>query len=164
VRKGLSSILAGAAAICAITALSTVPAQAAPAGQMPPASATMPSATDSALTGIADKKTLKVDPSVTADAPVKLRDAIGITAWSGWESLGGVITSDPSVSSWNSGRLDVFARGTDNALWHKWYQNGWSNWESLGGVLTSAPGAVSWSNGRIDVFVRGTDNALWHKW
>jgi hypothetical protein len=84
--------------------------------------------------------------------------------WSGWEYLGGVLTSEPAVCSWASGRLDVFVRGTDSALWHKWYQNGWSGWESLGGVLTSGPGAVSWGPGRIDVFVAGTDSALWHKW
>jgi hypothetical protein len=59
--------------------------------------------------------------------------------------------------------LDVFVRGGDNALWHKWFQNGWSGWESLGGYLTSSPAAASWSYGRIDVFVRGGDNALWHK-
>ena len=31
--------------------------------------------------------------------------------WSGWESLGGVLTSGPGVSSWSSGRLDVFVQG-----------------------------------------------------
>ena len=86
------------------------------------------------------------------------------SAWQQWESLGGILTSEPTVSSWASGRLDVFGRGTDNALWHKWYDGHWSDWESLGGVLTSGPGAVSWSYGRIDTFGRGTDNALWHKW
>jgi hypothetical protein len=75
-----------------------------------------------------------------------------------------VLTSGPAAASWASGRLDLFVRGTDNALWHKWYSGGWSNWESLGGVLTSDPGAVSWGSDRIDVFVRGTDNQLWHKW
>jgi peptidoglycan hydrolase-like protein with peptidoglycan-binding domain len=82
----------------------------------------------------------------------------------GWESLGGTLTSAPAASSWSSGRLDVFVRGTDNALWHKWFQNGWSGWESLGGILTSNLAAVSWGSGRIDVFVRGTDNAMWHRW
>jgi peptidoglycan hydrolase-like protein with peptidoglycan-binding domain len=86
-------------------------------------------------------------------------------AWHGWESLGGVLTSAPTVSSWAANRLDTFVRGTDNALWHKWWNgSSWSGWESLGGVLTSAPGAVSWGSNRIDTFVRGTDNALWHKW
>jgi hypothetical protein len=68
------------------------------------------------------------------------------------------------VASWSAGRLDVFVRGTDNAMWHKWFQNGWSGWESLGGVLTSGPAAASWAANRIDTFVRGTDNSLWHKW
>jgi hypothetical protein len=75
-----------------------------------------------------------------------------------------VLTSAPGVSSWASGRLDTFVRGTNNAMWHKWYSSGWSGWENLGGVLTSAPDAVSWGANRIDSFVRGTDNALWHKW
>ncbi len=75
-----------------------------------------------------------------------------------------MLTSAPAVASWASGRLDVFVRGTDSALWHKWYQNGWSGWESLGGVLTSAPGAVSWGPNRIDVFAAGTDSAMWHRW
>ena len=88
------------------------------------------------------------------------------TSWSsGWENLGGILTSSPGAVSWGNNRIDVFVKGTDNALWHKWWDgNSWSNWESLGGVLTSAPGAVSWGNNRIDVFVKGTDNALWHKW
>jgi hypothetical protein len=85
--------------------------------------------------------------------------------WFGWESLGGVLTSDPAVSSWASNRLDCFVRGTNNAMWHKWWNgSSWSGWEDLGGVLTSAPAAVSWGANRIDCFVRGTDNAMWHKW
>ncbi|MEJ7764345.1 MAG: hypothetical protein WKF86_02520, partial [Acidimicrobiales bacterium] len=77
----------------------------------------------------------------------------------------GTAVSGPSVASWASGRLDVFERGRDNALWHKWWTGTtWSGWESLGGTLTSEPAAVSWGNNRIDVFVRGTDNAMWHKW
>jgi hypothetical protein len=85
-------------------------------------------------------------------------------AWTDWESLGGVLTSGPGVSSWATGRLDVFVRGTDSALWHRSFDVGWSDWESLGGVLTSGPAAVSWGQNRIDVFARGTDSALWHRW
>jgi hypothetical protein len=82
----------------------------------------------------------------------------------GWESLGGVLTSGPDVSSWTANRLDVFARGQDNGLWHLGFDSGWSDWDSLGGIITSDPGAVSWDNNRIDVFARGQDNAIWHKW
>lgn len=85
--------------------------------------------------------------------------------WSNWGSLGGVATSAPAVASWTDRRLDVFVRGTDNALYHKWFDGStWRGWEGLGGTLTSAPAAVSWGSNRIDVFVRGTDNALYHKW
>jgi hypothetical protein len=86
-------------------------------------------------------------------------------------SLGGprgfrtAFTSAPAVCSWGPTRLDVFGRGEDNALWHRWLTGReWSDWESLGGTLTAPPAAVSWGEGRIDVFVRGTDLALWHKW
>jgi hypothetical protein len=41
--------------------------------------------------------------------------------WSGWESLGGVLRSDPDAVSWGEQRIDVFVRGTDRRLWHKWY-------------------------------------------
>ena len=87
-------------------------------------------------------------------------------SWSsGWENLGGVLTSSPGAVSWGNNRIDVFVKGTDNALWHKWWDGAsWSNWESLGGVLTSAPTVSSWGDNRLDVFVKGTDNALWHKW
>jgi hypothetical protein len=38
-----------------------------------------------------------------------------------WESLGGTLASGPDVSSWSAGRLDLFVRGWDNAIWNKWY-------------------------------------------
>jgi outer membrane protein assembly factor BamB len=80
------------------------------------------------------------------------------------ELLGGVLTSGPDAASWSANRLDVFVRGTDNALYHRgWPGTTWGGWESLGGVLTSAPGAVSWGPNRIDVFVRGTDNQLYQR-
>ncbi|HXA46724.1 MAG TPA: hypothetical protein VNW52_03765 [Burkholderiaceae bacterium] len=88
--------------------------------------------------------------------------------WSGWASLGGVVTSDPSVAVNSDGRLELFARGTDNALWHNWqtkpHAGPWSGWVSLGGVITSDPEVVMNSDGRLEVFARGTDDALWHIW
>src|SRR5947207_10341053 len=84
--------------------------------------------------------------------------------WSNWEALGGLLASAPGVSSWASRRLDVFARGTDSQLYHKWFDRAWSGWEALGGLLTSTPVAVSWGADRIDVFTRGTDSQLYHKW
>lgn len=68
----------------------------------------------------------------------------------------------PAVASWAPERLDVFMRGPDNTLRHKFFQGAWSDWENLGGFLLSDPGVVSWGFGRIDIFVRGADDAVWH--
>ena len=87
--------------------------------------------------------------------------------WHPWDSAGsppGGLTSAPDAASLSAGRLDVFGRGGDGALWHTWFDGSWHAWESLGGAVSGGPGAVSWSPGRLDVFVRGTDNNLWHRW
>jgi thiol-disulfide isomerase/thioredoxin len=43
-------------------------------------------------------------------------------AWSGWEPLGGSLTSSPAAASASgSSRIDVFVRGTDNTVWEKSY-------------------------------------------
>ncbi|KMT21117.1 DUF346 domain-containing protein [Clostridium cylindrosporum] len=84
--------------------------------------------------------------------------------WSNWEDLGGVLTAAPSACSWGKNRIDVFVRGTDKSMYHKWWNGRWSNYENLGGVLESAPASCSWGYNRIDTFVRGTDNAMYHKW
>ncbi len=84
--------------------------------------------------------------------------------WAGWSTIGGQLASGtgPAVCAPDANSLDVFVRGTDNALYYTHYSgSGWSSWTSLGGVLTSSPAAVSRPNGKIDVFVRATDNALW---
>jgi hypothetical protein len=85
-----------------------------------------------------------------------------------WDSLGGICTSSPAAVAWSSSyfRQDVFVRGSDGAVWWKYYQNdGWSGWQSLGGKLApgAAPAVASWSAGRLDVFVEGQEGNLWHK-
>jgi len=86
-------------------------------------------------------------------------------AWGGWEYLGGVIMETPDCVSWGASRIDCFARGTDNAMYHRWWDgSSWGGWESLGGVIMDAPDCVSWGPNRIDCFARGTDNAMYHRW
>jgi hypothetical protein len=83
--------------------------------------------------------------------------------WSGWESLGGYITSDPTAVSWQANSLNVFVRGADAALWHKWYIGGWSDWQSLGGSVQdgqhgrSGPTAISVVPGSIDIYAASYD-------
>ncbi len=78
-----------------------------------------------------------------------------------WESLGGVITSQPSCVARAVLDFHCFVRGTDNAL-HRLQLEDLNRpvWESWGGVLTSDPSCVSYHEDRIDCFVRGTDGAI----
>ena len=87
--------------------------------------------------------------------------------WSGWASRGGVITSNITLGRNSDGRLELFAKGTDGAVWHQWQtapSNGWSGWASRGGVITSNIAVASNADGRMEIFARGTDGAVWHMW
>jgi hypothetical protein len=57
-----------------------------------------------------------------------------------WQALGGVFKSAPAIVSWGRDRLDVFGLGTDDQMYHKfWNGRAWgpsqTDWESLGGVF-----------------------------
>lgn len=88
--------------------------------------------------------------------------------WSGWVNRGGVLTSGPDASSWGTGRLDVFVRGTDMRLHQRTFSGGaWGPWSQRFGTqgnLASAPTAASWGTNRIDVFARSTHDSLLHAW
>jgi hypothetical protein len=85
---------------------------------------------------------------------------------SGWQRLEGTWTLAPAVCPVDPDHdvLDIFARGTDNALWfNRFTGKAWSGWQSLGGVLASAPSAMT-MNGASWIVVRGTDDALYFMW
>jgi predicted Zn-dependent protease len=76
-----------------------------------------------------------------------------------------VLSSGPAAASWAANRIDTFVRGTDNHMWHKWWNgSSWNGWEDLGGIIDGTPAAVSWGPNRIDTFARGMDSAMFHKW
>src|SRR5665647_2443426 len=86
------------------------------------------------------------------------------TGHTGWESLGGYLTSSPAATSPTSGVIDVFARGTNGALYTRHYSGGsWGAWTSLGGQIPAgtSPAACSWGASREDLFVQGTNGALY---
>jgi len=68
------------------------------------------------------------------------------------------------------GRQDVFCKGTDGALWHKWQTvadgdwRNWSAWNSLGGKFIGAPAVKATETGSFGVFALGQDGYLWHAW
>jgi peptide methionine sulfoxide reductase MsrB len=78
------------------------------------------------------------------------------------------ILEDPTLSSPYSGALDIFAKGLDNNLWHRWAANGpWSSWENVSaatgsGTITSSPGSVSWSSNRVDIVARMSNGTVGH--
>jgi hypothetical protein len=81
-----------------------------------------------------------------------------------WRSLGGVITSGPGAAARSAAVSDVFARGTDDGLYHKYFWSSvgdWSAWEAVGGGMLSAPGVdVRRGSGYIDMYYRGPDNGI----
>jgi subtilisin family serine protease len=88
------------------------------------------------------------------------QEPASVGPWSGWQSLGGGVISDPAATTGPVG-MSVFVVGNDRALWWQHYTNGaWSGWQSLGGYVTSNPAATSDSSG-MWVFVRGPDDGLW---
>ena len=89
----------------------------------------------------------------------------GSAQWTAWTSLGGGFTTAPAVGINFDGRLEVFGRGTDNALWHNLQASAggaFTGWSSLGGVITSAPAVTRRADNTLDVAAIGTDGALWH--
>lgn len=88
--------------------------------------------------------------------------------WSNWENLGSQqFSSAPAAASWASNHFEVFAKGTDNRIWHNWYRfggGGWSGWHAFdGGGFTSAPAAASFEPERLNLFVKGSDDRIYER-
>jgi hypothetical protein len=88
-----------------------------------------------------------------------------------WSSLGGILASPPSVGTNQDGRLEVFARGQDDKIWHisqsnRISPNNWSDWEQLPGEQTfrNTVGVVRNNWNKLEIFARGRDNEIWHRW
>lgn len=85
---------------------------------------------------------------------------------SAWHSQTGEGSLSSGVSA-STGRLNVYVRGSDNAIWMSRYNGvSWSSWYSISatGSANSRPGVVAQKASAINAFVRGTDNAVWNAW
>jgi hypothetical protein len=92
-----------------------------------------------------------------------------VVSTSGWTStvnLGaGPLGSDPTAGVDGTGGEYVFWRGTNGALWDKWYVDG--SWHGPGAItnagtqVASPPSVAVHANGQQDVFWKGTDGDLW---
>jgi surface antigen len=82
-------------------------------------------------------------------------------AWSGWNSLGGVLASDPVAIKYNT-EMDVFAIASNGqVVKDTWNGSSWSNWNSLGGTMVGTPSAVQDGSSEMDVYARGTNNQIY---
>src|SRR5260370_25351168 len=73
-------------------------------------------------------------------------------------------TSTPSVVPGQDGRLELFARGRDNALWHTRQTSAggaFDPWSSLGGTINSAPAAVPRGGSLLYRYAAGWDGRIW---
>jgi acylphosphatase/uncharacterized phage protein gp47/JayE len=86
------------------------------------------------------------------------------SGWSSWQSLGGKVDR-LAVGRNADARLEVFARGTNNALWHIAQVSpggSWGGWESLGGQIDLLA-VGSNQDGRMAVFASSPqDKSLSH--
>jgi hypothetical protein len=73
---------------------------------------------------------------------------------------------EPAAASTGAGKLDVFARGTNNALYTRDFNvtgKGWSPWTSLGGTFTSSPSATLPHAGVVAAFVGGPNGSYYYR-
>ena len=89
-------------------------------------------------------------------------DDDGSAKWVEILNLGGICFGSPSVAAWNSSREDIFVQGSDDNLWHiYWNGTTWSSFERLDGItIVSPPLAVSSGENRLDVFALGEGNTF----
>jgi GH25 family lysozyme M1 (1,4-beta-N-acetylmuramidase) len=94
-----------------------------------------------------------VDGDVFNGSIDELRAFAGGTAPAG----GGVMFQSSRRTAINrDGRLEIFARAPDDAVWHDWQTaaNGnWGGWSKLGGTTRSSPVVAANADGRLEVFV-----------
>jgi SpoIID/LytB domain protein len=84
------------------------------------------------------------------------------TGFGAWESLGGGLTTAPSVASSAAGNLLVAGRGTDGKLYSRGFSGGaWSPWQALSGSAISAPAVEVVDAATYRVRVVGTDGVIW---
>jgi hypothetical protein len=90
----------------------------------------------------------------------------GAGLWSGWAELGSGLTGSPTVIANKDGRLEVFARASDNTIAHAWQlaTGGWSQWANLGGGTHNDVAVAMNADGRLEIFVVNDPGNCWHNW
>lgn len=84
--------------------------------------------------------------------------------WGEWRSLGGRFTSAPAITC-SVGGLDIFARGTNNGIWHYHLNNDGTivDWHDLEGRWQEGPDAATTGPDSVFVVARGQEGSIWIK-
>lgn len=76
----------------------------------------------------------------------------------GPRQVGGKFLGQPAAIA-SDGKIDVYVRGLDNALYQRSYTKKWGDWKRLGGTLTDSPSVTTDGS----VFARGADGQVWQR-
>jgi hypothetical protein len=101
-----------------------------------------------------DQTTTRVEQAIETLQGLLLALSTGPFNPSGFQMDGG------AAAVIESGRVHIFARGSDNALWHLSGdgESDWTDWESLGTIFSGDPAVCSSAPGRLDVFALRPDS------
>lgn len=83
--------------------------------------------------------------------------------WRPAVSLGGSLTSTPTIVSWEPGRFDAFARGSDGTLQNSYFITGWSKWRALGGNVGRRPSAIARGLNHVDLITVDEQHNIYRK-
>jgi len=73
---------------------------------------------------------------------------------------GVTLASAPTAVETTAGVVNVFVRGSDDALWEVTYDGGWGTWSGGAGVLGSRPTAAVRSTAGLILFAQAADGSL----
>lgn len=76
-------------------------------------------------------------------------------------------TDGPSAAVNADGRIEIFARGSDQAMWHNWQTSpggSWAGWYSMGGIISGSPQVAVNADGRLVAFVRNPGNIAYYNY
>jgi len=109
-------------------------------------------------------ETAKVLPAIAPGAFSSIDILVGEAPGS-WNSIGYQTTRGRlRVGTLQDGRIQLFVRGQDNALWYTSQVRPsvleFTQWASLGGSLAGNPAVASNSDGRLEVFAVASDNNI----
>lgn len=92
-------------------------------------------------------------------------DVFNGTSWSGFSSLSGTVTGNPSVLNYSAeGELDVYFNTNVNQIWKTTYNgSSWGSWTNMGSGYIGDPYIMQYGND-LEVYARGTNNQIYTRY